>query len=148
VDVNHVIEGVLGNLATTIEETGAVLAISPLPKMRVDAVPLTHVLQNLISNALKYRGDKPPRIAIDVVRAGSFWRFSVKDNGIGIPEEFRTQIFGIFKRLHDRKTYPGTGIGLAICQKIVERHGGRIWVESAPDRGSEFFFTWPAEQPR
>jgi signal transduction histidine kinase/ActR/RegA family two-component response regulator len=144
VDVNHVIEGVLGNLATTIEETGAVLAISPLPKMRVDAVPLTHVLQNLISNALKYRSDKPPRIALDVVRAGSYWRFSVKDNGIGIPDEFRTQIFGIFKRLHDRKTYPGTGIGLAICQKIVERHGGRIWVESAPGRGSAFSFTWPA----
>lgn len=142
-DVNEVVEKVKRNLSTAIAETGAVFGITPLPHICADSVPLTHLFQNLISNALKYRSDQSPRITIDAVRDGSFWRFSVQDNGIGIAAEFRTQIFSIFKRLHDRQSYPGTGIGLAICQKIVERCGGRIWVESEPGQGSTFLFTLP-----
>ena len=111
--------------------------------VRGDSVPLVHLFQNLVSNALKYRSDRKPLVRIDAAEADEQWCFSVEDNGIGIAREFQTQIFGIFKRLHDRTKYPGTGIGLAICQKIVERHGGRIWVESEPGRGSTFFFTLP-----
>jgi signal transduction histidine kinase len=108
-------------------------------------VPLTQLFQNLISNALKYRSSRTPEIGVFAAQDGAYWRFGVQDNGIGIPAEFRTQIFGIFKRLHDRRAYPGTGIGLAICQKIVERYGGRIWVESEVGRGSTFLFTLPRE---
>ena len=102
-----------------------------------------HLFQNLVSNSLKYRGKETPRVKIDADPDGAMWRFSVTDNGIGIPKEFQAQIFGIFKRLHDRAEYPGTGIGLAICQKIVERYGGRIWVQSEPGAGSTFYFTLP-----
>jgi signal transduction histidine kinase/CheY-like chemotaxis protein len=147
VELNEVVENVKKNLATTIQETEATVTASPLPRLRVDAVPLTQVFQNLISNALKYRSEDPPRISITARVDREMWRFAVQDNGIGIPAEFRTQIFGIFKRLHNREAYPGTGIGLAICQRIVERYGGRIWVEPAPDRGSIFMFTLPRVQP-
>jgi light-regulated signal transduction histidine kinase (bacteriophytochrome) len=143
VDANKVMEDVRKNLAASIEETGAVVNVSALPSVYGDAIPLTQLLQNLVSNALKYHGSRTPEVAVSAAPDGNFWRFAVQDNGIGIPAEFRTQIFGIFKRLHDRQTYPGTGIGLAICQKIVERHGGRIWVESEEGRGSTFFFTLP-----
>jgi len=146
VDTDLVIENVRKNLATTIEEAGAVLTVSPLPKVYGDAVPLTHLFQNLVSNAVKYRSARVPEITVDAAEDGRFWRFAVRDNGIGIPSEFRTQIFGIFKRLHDRNAYPGTGIGLAICQRVVENHGGRIWVESEEGRGSTFFFTLPMEK--
>jgi light-regulated signal transduction histidine kinase (bacteriophytochrome) len=146
IDLNEVIESVRKNLAAAIEETGAVITASPLPKISGDAVPLTQLFQNLVANAIKYRSETVPEIAIRATRDGSFWLFSVRDNGIGIEPEFRRQIFGIFKRLHDRAAYPGTGIGLAICQKIVERYGGRIWVESEPGRGSAFLFTLPATQ--
>jgi signal transduction histidine kinase len=146
VDPNEVLETVRKNLATAIEETGAAVTNSRLPRVYGSAVPLTHLFQNLISNALKYRSDRVPEITVSAVEDGPFWRFSVRDNGIGIPAEFRTQIFGIFKRLHDRTSYPGTGIGLAICQKIVERYGGRIWVESEVGGGSTFFFTLPMDK--
>ena len=108
-----------------------------------DRVPLAHVLHNSISNALKYQGNGRPRVEISAERHSEWWQFAVKDNGIGIPLEFHTQIFGIFKRLHDRNQYPGTGIGLAICQKAVEGYGGRIRVESGVGLGSTFFFTPP-----
>lgn len=143
VDVNKIVDAVVLNLTTTIQETGAVITTAPLPTVSVHHVPLTHVIQNLLSNALKYRSAEPPRIAISAERDGGFWRFAVRDNGIGVPKRFQEQIFGIFKRLHDRKDYPGTGIGLAICQKVVERYGGRIWVDSEEGRGSTFFFTLP-----
>jgi signal transduction histidine kinase/CheY-like chemotaxis protein len=143
VNTTDVIETVRKNLATTIEETGAEITTTDLPTVRGHAAPLVHLFQNLVSNALKYRGKKRPRVMLGAARENGQWRFSVEDNGIGIPPEFQSQIFGIFKRLHDRSEYPGTGIGLAICQKIVERSGGRIWVESEPDRGSTFFFTLP-----
>jgi light-regulated signal transduction histidine kinase (bacteriophytochrome) len=138
-----VIDTVKQNLATTIEESGAEILTSGLPVVRGNSVPLIHLFQNLVSNALKYRSDRKPLVRINASEAGEHWCFSVEDNGIGIAKEFQTQIFGIFKRLHDRTIYPGTGIGLAICQKIVERQGGRIWVESEPGRGSTFFFTLP-----
>jgi two-component sensor histidine kinase len=143
VGIGDVLETARKNLATTIEETGAEISISALPVVRGDPVPLVHLFQNLLSNALKYRSAETPRIKIDVTEDTDYWRFSVEDNGIGIPKEFHAQIFGIFKRLHDRTEYPGTGIGLAICQKIVERSGGRIWVESEPGQGSKFIFTLP-----
>ena len=143
VRIGEVIDIVKKNLSTTIEETKAEISISSLPVVRGDSVPLVHLFQNLLSNALKYRSERKPRIRIAACRDGDRWRFSVEDNGIGIAGEFHTQVFGMFKRLHDRAEYPGTGIGLAICQKIVEKHGGEIWVESEPGKGSTFFFILP-----
>lgn len=141
VSIREVLETVKKNLSTAIEESGAEICISELPEVNADRAALVHLLQNLLSNALKYRRDQPPRVRISAARESGHWRFAVEDNGIGIPKEFQSQIFGIFKRLHDRTEYPGTGIGLAICQKIVERYDGHIWVESEPGRGSTFFFT-------
>jgi signal transduction histidine kinase/CheY-like chemotaxis protein len=143
VNVAEVLEIVKKNLATTIQETGAEVTVGDLPTIHGHPAPLVHLFQNLVSNALKYRGKKRPRVSIAAAHEDGHWCFSVEDNGIGIAPEFQTQIFGIFKRLHDRSEYPGTGIGLAICQKIVERSGGRIWVESELGRGSTFFFTLP-----
>jgi light-regulated signal transduction histidine kinase (bacteriophytochrome) len=143
VDIYQVLDTVKKNLSTSIAETAAEISASSLPVVYANSVPLVHLFQNLISNALKYRSKQQPRIEIGAAEDGSYWRFSVQDNGIGIPQEFQTQIFGIFKRLHNRAEYPGTGIGLAICQKIVDQYGGRIWVESEPGHGSTFYFTFP-----
>ena len=143
VSMNEVVETAKKNLATSIEETAAEILTTDLPAVQANSVPLVHLLQNLISNALKYRSERRPRLKISADEEGDYWRFSLQDNGIGIPKEFQNQIFGIFKRLHNRSEYPGTGIGLAICQKVVEQYGGRIWVESEPGRGSTFFFTLP-----
>jgi light-regulated signal transduction histidine kinase (bacteriophytochrome) len=120
----------------------------PLPEVWMGATHLQQLLQNLISNALKYRNQDLPRIHISAVNLGAAWRFSVKDNGIGIDAKYKEVIFGVFKRLHRDQKYTGTGIGLAICQRVVERYGGRIWVESEPGRGSTFFFTVPRHAPR
>ncbi len=114
-----------------------------LPTVPAHEVRLVQLLQNLIGNAIKYRGPGPPRIHVSACRRDSEWLFSVRDNGIGIRPEYAQQIFGVFKRLHDQ-TYPGTGIGLAICQRIVERYGGRIWVEQVAEPGALFCFTLPA----
>jgi signal transduction histidine kinase/FixJ family two-component response regulator len=148
VDVGEVVDSVLKNLSTTIQEARAEISTSALPVVQGEPVPLVLLFQNLISNALKYRSKEKPRVNITASRAASHWLFAVEDNGIGIPKEFQTQIFGIFKRLHSRAQYSGTGIGLAICQKIVERNGGRIWVESTPESGSTFFFTLPISELR
>lgn len=110
----------------------------------MEEVHLLQLLQNLIGNAIKYRSENPPRIDLSAEKLDGEWLIRVKDNGIGIPARYQTQVFGIFKRLHTREQYPGTGIGLAICQKIVERYGGKIWVESGGRGGSTFCFRLPA----
>jgi two-component system, chemotaxis family, sensor kinase Cph1 len=115
-----------------------------LPIVVADRVHLVQLFQNLIGNAIKFRGSEPPRIAISTEKQGEEWAFSVSDNGIGIAPEHRDFIFRMFQRLHTRAEYPGNGVGLAICKKIVEQHGGRIWVESELGRGSNFRFTFPA----
>jgi PAS domain S-box-containing protein len=143
VDMNDVLVTARKNIAIAVEESGAVIEAEPLPQIYGDRVPFTHVLQNLISNALKYRGTAPPEVRVWAVAEAGFWRFGVRDNGIGIAQQYQEQIFGIFKRLHDRNEYPGTGIGLAICQRVVEQHGGKIWVESEPGKGATFYFTLP-----
>jgi PAS domain S-box-containing protein len=143
VEASEVFRNSVTALSEPIREAGAVVTADELPKVYIGDVHLQQVFQNLIGNAVKYRSDAPPRIHIAVQPIGRMWRFSVQDNGIGIDPEYKEKIFGIFKRLsHDNK-YSGTGIGLAICQRVVERYGGRIWVESEPGTGSTFYFTLP-----
>lgn len=134
---------VLNNLQVAIAETHATLTHDPLPTLKADTRQLTQLLQNLIGNAIKYHGEAPPQIHLGIVQQQHDWIFSVRDNGIGIAPQYAERIFIIFQRLHTRREYSGTGIGLAICKKIVERHDGRIWVESELGQGSTFFFTIP-----
>ena len=143
VDCGETIKQVLLNLKASIEESGASVTWSDLPTIPAQEVRLVQLLQNLIGNAIKYRSSDSPKIHISACSRDTEWLFSVEDNGIGIPHEYAQQIFGVFKRLHDQ-TYPGTGIGLAICQRIVERYGGRIWLERSAGPGSQFCFTLPA----
>jgi PAS domain S-box-containing protein len=142
-DCAAVVETALRSLRVAIGESAAQVECGVLPVVMGDAAQLTQLFQNLIANAIKFRGGQAPRIAVRAEPEDGFWRFEVQDNGIGIAPEYFERIFVMFQRLHSRSTYPGTGIGLAICKKIVERHGGRIWVESAPQRGSVFKFTLP-----
>jgi light-regulated signal transduction histidine kinase (bacteriophytochrome) len=144
-----VLDQSLANLQMAIEENGAVVTHDLLPTVTADVTQLIQLFQNLIGNAVKFRGEESPRIHIsasetfEVSKTSKVWRFSVQDNGIGIDPEYHDRIFLIFQRLHTREEYPGTGIGLAVCKKIVERHGGRIWVESQSGKGSTFYFTIP-----
>jgi len=131
----------LANLRLTIREAGAEIVQEPLPWVLGDGTQLIQLFQNLIGNAVKFRGTESPRVEIAVRREGDEWMFSVRDNGIGVEPEFRERIFVIFQRLHERDRYAGTGIGLAISKRIVERHGGRIWLESQPGEGTTFYFT-------
>ncbi|CAA7622866.1 putative transduction histidine kinase [Magnetospirillum sp. LM-5] len=149
VSLEDLLANALINLDAAIAESGAtVVRTTPLPQVRGAAPLLVRLLQNLIGNALKYRRpDLPPRVMVTAERAGPEWVVSVTDNGIGVPAEARERIFQIFQRLHTKAAYPGTGIGLAIAKKIVERHGGRIWVEEGPAGGSVFRFTVPAASP-
>jgi signal transduction histidine kinase len=141
-DCNIVLKLVLTNLKMAIEESGATVRSEPLPSLVADSTQLVQLFQNLIGNAIKFRReDEPPTIQISARRAGEEWEFSFRDNGIGIDPQHWERIFVIFQRLHTRDKYPGTGIGLAVCRKIVERHGGRLWVESTPGAGSTFMFT-------
>jgi PAS domain S-box-containing protein len=140
--IDDLLEEALGDLRDTVEEAGAAVTRSPLPKIEVEPSQIVQIFHNLIGNALKFRGPEPPKVHVAARREGREWIFSVRDNGIGIDPAEAEAVFAIFKRL--RTEIPGTGVGLAICKKIVERHGGRIWVESAPGRGSTFFFTIPA----
>ena len=142
-DCTAVFDLALANLKMAIEESGAVVVCSPLPTVIADKLQFGQLLQNLIGNALKYHGDEPPRVHITAEQKGHEWVFSVRDNGIGIDPRYAERIFVIFQRLHTREERSGTGIGLAICKKIVERHGGRIWVESQVGSGATFYFTIP-----
>ncbi len=144
-DCETLLEQTLTNLKVSIDDSGAVITHDALPTVMADGSQLAHLFQNLIGNAIKFRGDEPPRIHIAAERKAGEWEFSVTDNGIGISPEFFERIFVIFQRLHSRDEYGGTGIGLAVCNKIVERHGGRMWVESEPGRGSTFYFTIPVK---
>ena len=141
-----VLERALSNLKTVVEQRGAVVTRDPLPVMMGDDSQLAQLFQNLIGNAVKFCKDRTPHIHVSSERRGNKWVFSVRDNGIGIAPEYFERIFLIFQRLHGKQEYPGTGIGLAICRKVAERHGGRIWVESEPGSGSTFYFTIPMKR--
>jgi light-regulated signal transduction histidine kinase (bacteriophytochrome) len=141
VDANQSLDKALVNLEAAIKESGASISRTDLPRLRMHAFQLEQLLQNLIGNSIRYRSSAPLRIHVTSERREKDWLFSIQDNGIGIDPQYKEQVFQIFKRLHSAAEYPGTGMGLAICQRIVERLGGRIWVESEPGRGSTFFFT-------
>ncbi len=142
--VDQAVDEALQNLEAAVAESGAQITRDRLPTVMADHTQLVQLYQNLISNAIKFRGPQPPRIHLGAERDGQMWRLSVADNGIGIAPEQSERIFAIFQRLHGPDEYPGTGIGLAICRRIVERHGGRIWVESTEGHGATFLFTLPA----
>lgn len=145
VDVNQVVDSLASDLSITIDESGARVTREELPTVRADATQIRQLLQNLIANGLKFhRPGVAPHVHVSATRDRDMWRFAVRDNGIGIDPQYAERIFVLFQRLHTRADYPGTGIGLAICKKIVERHGGRICFESEIDRGTTFFFTLEA----
>jgi PAS domain S-box-containing protein len=144
VDAGAILKKTLLNLEVAIKDSGASISHNTLPSVPMYEFQLEQIFQNLIGNAIRYRSDLPPRICICARRQGQEWLFSVQDNGIGIDPQFKEQIFGIFKRLHSAARYSGTGMGLAICQRAIERSGGRIWVESEPGKGSTFYFTIPS----
>ncbi len=143
IDLEKVLENILSNLSILIIENNVDVTHDPLPTIFADKNQMMQVLENLITNAIKFRGEKPPKIDISAKKGKKEWIFSVKDNGIGISPKHQEQIFEVFKRLHTREEYPGTGIGLSIVQKIIERHGGRIRLESELGKGSTFYFTIP-----
>lgn len=140
-DLNDLFRDAVHNLQASIRAAEGIVTCEPLPQLAVDATQMVQLFQNLIGNALKFRSNQPPRIHVHARHEAGFWIFSVRDNGIGIDPKYFERIFQIFQRLHTRAHYPGTGIGLAICKKIVERHGGAIWVESTPGQGSVFSFS-------
>jgi light-regulated signal transduction histidine kinase (bacteriophytochrome) len=142
-----VLQETLATLAPAVQESGAEVSHDALPLVMAHPLQLGQVLQNLIGNGLKFRGDAPPHVHIGAQPRGDTWVFAVRDNGIGLEPQYAERIFTIFQRLHTPGVYPGTGIGLAICKKIVERHGGRIWVESQPGQGATFYFTLPKAPP-
>jgi PAS domain S-box-containing protein len=145
------LDDALTNLASVIEETSARIVARPLPVLSGDRTQLTQLFQNLIENAVKFRGHAPPEVHVGVERTSGEWVFSVHDNGIGFDPAHAERIFRVFQRLHSVDEYPGTGIGLSICKRIVERHGGRIWAESEAGKGTTFYFTLragPSKAPR
>ena len=145
IDCQDILVKVFQNLQAVIEEHKAVITHTTLPNVKANSSQFVRLFQNLIGNAIKFRGEEPPRIHISADLQEEYWMFAVEDNGIGIAPDDAIRIFVIFERLHSHEQYPGTGLGLAMCKKIVEQHGGRIWVESEPGQGSTFYFTIPAE---
>jgi light-regulated signal transduction histidine kinase (bacteriophytochrome) len=143
VDLERVLDDVLASLSVSLKESKATITHDPLPTIFSEPSQMGQVFQNLIANAIKFKGPKTPEIHISAVKGENKWIFKVSDNGIGIDPEHQEQIFDVFRRLHTRKKFPGTGIGLSICQKIIKNHGGKIWVESEPGQGSSFYFTIP-----
>lgn len=146
VAADEVLDQGLRNLGLAIQENRATITRGPLPTVHADKSQLVQVFQNLLGNAVKFRGETAPVIHVAARREGVEWVFSVRDNGIGFPQELAEQMFQLFQRLHTRERYGGTGIGLTICKRIVERHGGRIWAESQPGVGSTFYFTLPVKE--
>jgi PAS domain S-box-containing protein len=142
-DSHAVLGEALANLTAAIGESGALVTNDDLPTVVADPTQLLQLFQNLVGNAIKFRGPAPPRVHVSARDLGHEWIFTVQDNGIGIDPQYASRLFVIFQRLHTRQEYPGTGIGLALCRRVVERHGGRIWFESEPGKGSTFFFTFP-----
>ena len=159
-DLDELLGEAMANLKLSIEESGATVTHDPLPVISCNSARIIQLFQNLISNAIKYRREEAPRVHISVtpmptsavdrlsyattIRHRTIWQFCVEDNGIGIDEQYAERIFIVFQRLHGRDEYPGTGIGLALCRKIVEMHGGKIWIRSTPGEGSKFYFTLPS----
>jgi two-component system, chemotaxis family, sensor kinase Cph1 len=141
VDASSVLIEVFANLKTIIDEADAAIQYDPMPKVTANYLEMVQLFQNLIINAIKYRSQKPLVIQINARSEGNMWVFSIKDNGIGIDPQFKERIFDMFQRLHAKNEYSGTGIGLAICKKIVENHGGKIWVDSTLGDGTTFYFT-------
>ena len=141
VPLRRVFDDAVSQLETTIRELGAKVSCDELPTVAGDPPQLVQLLENLIGNALKYRGAEVPRVHVSAQHAPDHWVLAVRDNGIGIDPRHHERIFEIFRRLHDQQQYPGSGIGLAVCRRVVQRHGGRIWVESEPGHGSVFYFT-------
>jgi signal transduction histidine kinase len=143
-DCSFIVEEAMNNLKTAMDESNAVVTYNKLPTIMSDPQQIISLFQNLIDNAIKFRSNKAPRVRISADRKGNEWIFSIRDNGIGIDPENFDKIFVMFQRLHGSADFPGTGIGLSICKKIIERHGGRIWVESEPGKGATFFFVIPS----
>jgi light-regulated signal transduction histidine kinase (bacteriophytochrome) len=141
VDANEVVTDVLAGLQRAVDDASAQVEVEPLPMVNGNAASLRQLFQNLIANAIKFVDGGPPRVRIWAAEVPEGWRFTVRDNGIGIASEQAERIFGMFTRLHGGERYPGTGVGLAVCQRIVDVHGGRIWVEPSPGGGSQFMFT-------
>ena len=137
------LDDVLTNLKASIKENNAQITHDILPTIKGDPLQINQLLQNLIANAIKFHGENQPIIHVSAQEFGKDWLFSISDNGIGIEQHHQEQIFNIFKRLHTRDEYEGTGIGLSICKRIVQKHGGKIWVESEPGKGTTFYFTIP-----
>jgi light-regulated signal transduction histidine kinase (bacteriophytochrome) len=139
--MKDIVDDAVQALESSIQDSRGEIVCGDLPTVVGDSSLLVQLMQNLIGNALKYHGEEPPRIRVSAECSRNEWIFTVQDNGIGISPKHFERIFEVFKRLHDEKKYPGTGIGLALCRRVVDRHGGRIWVESEPGRGSAFHFT-------
>jgi light-regulated signal transduction histidine kinase (bacteriophytochrome) len=137
------LDDAVAGLEESIRESGAQITRGELPTVMGDRSQLVQLMQHLLANALKFHGATPPRVEVRAEREGEAWHICVRDNGIGIDPKHHERIFEIFQRLHDQQRYPGAGMGLAICRRVVHRHGGRIWVNSEPERGSSFHFTLP-----
>jgi len=145
VSLEEIFDKTLEDLQAKIAETSATVTRGALPALKVEAAPMGQVFRNLIGNALQYRAERLPAIRVTAQRESGFWVFAVRDNGIGIEDEYKEQVFGLFKKLHTRSKYAGTGLGLSVSKRLVERYGGRMWVESRVGEGSTFYFSLPGE---